>query len=356
MSGLSVVRDDLITANAYDLIDDDEFALLYDVYSSRPVFPYWKYPKFDEDEWSGVECQTELRFAKSDLEALLQCLGIPDKVRCEQRTVCGAMEALCILLKRLAYPCRYTDMVPRFGRNPSELCLIFNTAVDFIYEHHHHRLHSWDQFFLQPYQLHRYAEAVHQQGAPLNNCFGFIDGTVRGIARPNQNQRVMYNGHKRKHSLKFQSVVIPNGLIANLHGPFEGKRHDSTMLQESGVLDNLRRVAFYNGDPLCLYGDPAYPLGVHLQAPFRNTNLTPQMALYNQAMSEVRVSVEWLFGNIINYFKFIDFKSQLKVNMSSVGKFYIVCALLENAHTCLYGNIVSDKFGIQPPSLQEYFW
>ena len=266
------------------------------------------------------------------------------------------MEALCILLKRLAYPCRYTDMVPRFGRNPSELCLIFNTAVDFIYEHHHHRLHSWDQFFLQPYQLHRYAEAVHQQGAPLNNCFGFIDGTVRGIARPNQNQRVMYNGHKRKHSLKFQSVVIPNGLIANLHGPFEGKRHDSTMLQESGVLDNLRRVAFYNGDPLCLYGDPAYPLGVHLQVPFRNTNLTPQMALYYQAMSEVRVSVEWLFGNIINYFKFIDFKSQLKVNMSSVGKFYIVCALLENAHTCLYGNIVSDKFGIQPPSLQEYFW
>ena len=149
MSGLSVVRDALITANAYDLIDDDEFALLYDVYSSRPVFPYWKYPKFDEDEWSGVECQTELRFAKSDLEALLQCLGIPDKVRCEQRTVCGGMEALCILLKRLAYPCRYTDMVPRFGRNPSELCLIFNTAVDFIYEHHHHRLHSWDQFFLQ---------------------------------------------------------------------------------------------------------------------------------------------------------------------------------------------------------------
>lgn len=165
----------------------------------------------------------------------------------------------------------------------------------------------------------------------------------------------MFNGHKRLHSIKFQSVVIPNGLIANLHGPFEGKRHDSTMLQETGVLRNLRRIAFYNGDPLCLYGDPAYPLGVHLKAPFRNMHLTPEMGLYNHAMSEVRVAVEWLFGNITNYFKFIDFKNQLRINMSAVGKFYIVCALLENAHTCLYGNIVSDKFDIQPPSLHDYF-
>ena len=78
------------------------------------------------------------------------------------------------------------------------------------------------------------------------------------------------------------------------------------MLHESGLLTDLRRVAFYNGDPLCLYGDPAYPLG----APFRGNNITPQMALYNKAMSEVRIAVEMLFGNISNYFKFIDFKRQ----------------------------------------------
>ena len=78
-------------------------------------------------------------------------------------------------------------MVPRFGRNPTELCLIFNRIVDFIYGNHHHRLRRWDQFFLQPNQLYRYAEAVHQQGAPLSNCFRFIDDTVRGIARPQEN-------------------------------------------------------------------------------------------------------------------------------------------------------------------------
>ena len=60
-------------------------------------------------------------------------------------------------------------------------------------------------------------------GAPLQNCFGFIDGTVREIARPKFNQRVMYNGHKRVHGIKFQSVVTPNGITANLCGPFEAK-------------------------------------------------------------------------------------------------------------------------------------
>ena len=54
---------------------------------------------------------------------------------------------------------------------------------------------------------------------PKQYCFGFIDGTVRPIARPGENQRVVYNGHKRVHALKFQSVVLPNGLIGNMYGP-----------------------------------------------------------------------------------------------------------------------------------------
>ena len=223
--------------------------------------------------------------------------------------------------------------------------------LDYIYTNHRHCLETWDgNPFLQPNQLHRYAEAIHLTGAPLENCFGFIDGTIRSIAHSKHNQRVMYNGHKRVHSVKFQSAATPNCLIANLCGPFEGKRHNSTMLHESGLLNDLRRVAFYNGQPLCLYGDPAYPLGVHLQAPYRGNHLTPQMKLYNKSMSEVRAAVEMLFGNISNYFK-----RQMKVNLSPVGKIYFVCALSENAQICLYGNQVSAMFDTVPPTLNDYF-
>ena len=33
------------------------------------------------------------------------------------------------------------------------------------------------------------------------------------------NQRVVYNGPKRVHALKFQAIALPNGLIANIYGP-----------------------------------------------------------------------------------------------------------------------------------------
>ena len=100
------------------------------------------------------------------------------------------------------------------------------------------------------------------------------------------------------------------------------------MLHDSGLLHNLEAYAYSaTGLPMCLYGDPAYPLRVHLQGPFRNPHLTPLMEAYNSSMSSVRVSVEWLFGDIIKYFKFVDFKKNLKIGMSSIGKMYIVCAI-----------------------------
>ena len=72
-------------------------------------------------------------------------------------------------------------------------------------------------------------------------------------------------------------------------------------------------------------------------------------------MSQVRIAVEWVFGDIINYFKFLDFKKNLKIGLSAVGKFYIVSALLRNALTCLYGNSTSNFFQLDPPALNEYF-
>ena len=34
---------------------------------------------------------------------------------------------------------------------------------------------------------------------------------------------------------------------------------------------------------------------------------------------------------------------------------YLVCVLLNDAITCLYGNKTSEFFGVDPPSLQYYF-
>ena len=79
-----------------------------------------------------------------------------------------------------------------------------------------------EQKILNPRDLQSYADFISRKGAPLNNCFGFVDGTVTPISRPGHAQRVVYNGHERVHFLKFQSLALPNGLIGNIFGP-EGK-------------------------------------------------------------------------------------------------------------------------------------
>ena len=124
------------------------------------------------------------------------------------------------------------------------------------------------------------------------------------------------------------------------------------MLADSGLLADLQQYAFSpTGRLMCLYGDPPYPLHVHLQAPFWNAVLTQPMQNFNTSMSAVHTSVEWLFGYIINYFKFMDFKKNLKIGLSAVGTMYIVSAILRNALTCLYGNPTSDFFHLDPPAL-----
>ena len=77
--------------------------------------------------------------------------------------------------------------------------------------------------------------------------------------------------------------------------------------------------------------------------------------MFNESMRRVRVSIEWLFGDIVNYFKFIDFKKNLKIGLSQVAKMYIVCAILRNTLTCLYSNTTAKLFELDPPTLFEYF-
>ena len=275
------------------------------------------------------------------MERLCAALAIPDKYTCVQGTITTGMEALMVLLRRLSYPNRLCDLVQLFGRSQSELSFIFNTVrlfhvqnmykfvihicihhtntlflqvIDDIYDRFSHLLNSFDLVWLDP---HTFAAAIKDKGSPLSQCFGFIDGTVRPIARPTVNQRIMYSGHKRVHCLKFQvrvlylhmymnrcmvgddssfqilqSVTTPNGLIVHMFGPVEGRRHDAFMLSVSGLPNKLRAINQPNGQPYVLYGAPAYGLSQNIVSPYRGQQLTQAEHDFNRAMSAVHVSVQ----------------------------------------------------------------
>ena len=61
-----------------------------------------------------------------------------------------------------------------------------------------------------------------------------------------------------------QSVETPNGLIANMFGPLEARRHDAFMLGVSGLSDQLRNFNQPNGEPYVIYSDPAYGLSQNI--------------------------------------------------------------------------------------------
>ena len=228
MAFFKQTRELLLIEHSEKAISDEELLLLLEENTSRnPEFSYENYARFNLEEIEEPECKANFRFQKDDIPELAEVLGLPEVFRCSQRTVADQLEGLCLLLRRMAYPCRNSDLIPQYGRPAPELSMISNCVIDEIFNQHAHQIKQWNHAILNPYQLEIYADAIHTKGTALNNCFGFVDGTVRAISRPIENQEIVYNGHKRIHALKFQSVTLPNGLIANMYGPV-GKSHKSS--------------------------------------------------------------------------------------------------------------------------------
>ena len=128
---LRAVREQILFTYAENIIDADEFLLSYDANQSKPIDPYWKYNTFDvrmiDDEQSFID----FRFGKNDLYTLLDVFNIPNRIIASQGTAWSDIEALCILRKRLAFPCRYSDMTPMVGRNMTDMCLIYNNGLSY---------------------------------------------------------------------------------------------------------------------------------------------------------------------------------------------------------------------------------
>ncbi|KAG0137529.1 hypothetical protein HOY82DRAFT_460430, partial [Tuber indicum] len=68
-----------------------------------------------------------------------------------------------------------------------------------------------------------------------------------------------------------------------------------------------------------------------------------------------RMSVEWGFGKMMQYFEFNNLQKNMKVELSPAGAYYFSSTLLTNCHTCYYGSKTGFSFECSPPSIREYF-
>ena len=141
-----------------DVFDEEQVISIFsDLTRKNPAFPYWKYDKIvvQLEDMTESEVKADFRFTPSEINLLGKALRIPEKFICPNGTVASGEEGLMMLLKRFAYPCRLSDMVPRFGRSVPELSLILAEVTDHVVNTQGHLLQDLDQPWLQPYHFGR---------------------------------------------------------------------------------------------------------------------------------------------------------------------------------------------------------
>ncbi|KAH7979302.1 hypothetical protein HPB49_009003 [Dermacentor silvarum] len=102
----------------------------------------------DVDQVEPTLFRQQFRFEKRDLSELVRLLLIPDKICSAQKVTVVGRDALCLLLRRLAYPNRWCDLQEIFGLHTSVMSSVSSQVVTHITATFGHLLedmnnHSW---------------------------------------------------------------------------------------------------------------------------------------------------------------------------------------------------------------------
>jgi DDE superfamily endonuclease/Helix-turn-helix of DDE superfamily endonuclease len=133
-----------------------------------------------------------------------------------------------------------------------------------------------------------------------------IDSLEQRVQRPQERPEAdrLYSGKKKMHTLKSQvAVTLPAGRLVDVGPSVRGPTADSTLLEQSGLLDRL--------DPATLlYGDKAYQkvrslwdadLVVVPRKKPRRQPRPPADVAYNRQVARERIVVEHTIGRLRRY-------------------------------------------------------
>lgn len=298
------------------------------------------------------------RVCRAELPLIVEAVGWHDELLRTKRNEYGTCPLLTtlIILRRLASPCRWADVEGIFGKHCSQLSEIFWEGVENMIERRGHLLTGPISTDFMHQHASKYARVINDKCDSLSECVGFIDGTVLSIARPGDSsvQNAAYNGHKRRHALKYQTITLPDGLILHASGPLEGCRHDWALYVNSGIEPQLEEMMLHDGVQYFIHGDSGYNERVFMDVPFSSANLTPAQRAANMSTASVRVTVEWMYKEVKLYWSTVDFKRKMRIGEGPVGLLYIAAMMLTNFRNCIYPNSVSQYFKCSPPTLEEY--
>ena len=125
------------------------------------------------------------RFEKDHFPDLIRAYNIPEHVFLKkERLSFSAWDAVGVMLRRLAFPCRWHDVKYLFGRHASHLSAIFNWTLEHAFQHSGDRVRKLSRSYLTDERLKTLSDALQSKGCPYTRMFGFVDGTCDTAVLP----------------------------------------------------------------------------------------------------------------------------------------------------------------------------
>ena len=260
------------------------------------------------DAWEEIHIPDDLRVdSREDLRLLFTGFQFPAKVVSKNRTTFTGEEVFLFGIYRLVHPGKYAqrDIREHFGFNNPSLCSqCFHLFLKHMTYNRGYLLTNNVEYWT-PY-LEASAEAIRakclEKGCyftPGTFCiFAFIDNTMNGTCRPGGGptrdgenaprndpliQQAWYNGWKKLHGMKWQSIDLPNGMNYHVWGAVSVRHNDMFTLRHSNINEIIAAAQRGREFQFCVYGDSAYAaLGKsHLRARHNFENNTVRETLEN---------------------------------------------------------------------------
>ena len=338
--------------------------------------PRERYPRqtFDsmktELERLRVDCSARFRFQSFDqLTRLVVGLRFPaGQILLKKGYRTTAEEIVLVSLSRLSFPCRWQDLYERFpGRTRQGLQIMFYYFLDFI-------INNWAYLLLNnmPYWLPHLpasADAIRRKLQLLNHeewrlyfpPGGFdycclIDNTMVAFCRPGgvidegpaaqrvpeELQEAWWSGWKKFHGMKWQTLIMANGMDLHVYGPESFRHNDLFTLAESNILLDFQALQAGQVRFLKIFGDSAY-----VDGPVMGTG-------GGRGMASVRETIEWSYKDLKSQWKYCDYRHVLQVRKQPVAKIVFVCMFLRNAYVTMNGGQVGEYLNMMSTTLEEW--
>jgi hypothetical protein len=338
-------------------------------------------PSATIDGWEEIHIPDDFRaHSRASLRRLFVGLAFPEKFVGDSRHVFTGEEVYLFGLYRLVNLGKYSrrDIRDHFGFQDPSLCSrCFKMFLD-------HMTNQWgylltnNEGFWTPYLgscARSIAEKCLEKGCWFDPAtfaiFGFIDNTMNATCRPCGGpsedgrdaprydpliQQAWYNGWKKLHGIKWQTVDLPNGMTYHAWGGFAVRHNDLFSLRHSDINDKIARAQILELVQYYIYGDSAYATldNSHIRARHNHEHLTVREKLENRALSSVREIIEWDYGEVGNFFPLVSYKKVLQMVNMPVKQMYLTALILRNAFNTMQPNNTSQYFNILPPSWEEW--